>query len=120
MTDSDGRATAVYTAPSLPLPLPQCSNFAGVVTVIATPSGSNFQAASSRSSTIRLTASGMVLPPAGSPTAGFTFSSPAVAGVAVRFDASSSQVGAGATQITTYTWDFGDGTSGTGKTPSHL
>ena len=120
VTDSNGRATAVYTAPSLPLPLPQCTGFAGVVTIIATPTGSNFQTTSSRSSSIRLTAAGTILPPAGSPTAAFIFTpTPATAGLPLRFDASSSKVGAGATQITTYSWDFGDGTSASGKTSTH-
>jgi PKD repeat protein len=60
------------------------------------------------------------MPPAGAPTAGFTFSpQPAAANVPVLFDASTSQAGSGASQIVSYAWTFGDGTSGTGKNPTH-
>ncbi|MCT2223272.1 PKD domain-containing protein [Microbacterium paraoxydans] len=49
------------------------------------------------------------------PVAAFTT---AVAGLDVAFDASTS-VPPGTTTISDYRWDFGDGTTGTGKTPSH-
>jgi len=53
------------------------------------------------------------------PTAVFTFS-PAAPGQfeTVQFNASQSVAGSGRT-ITTYQWDFGDGTTGTGVTASH-
>src|SRR6185503_4084338 len=112
VTGSDGRAIAVYTAPTLPLPLPQCANVGGgsIVTIQATPSGSNFQNSNTRSADIRLTSPGVILPPAGSPTAAFNYSpTPVLAGSSVGFDASASLPGAGASQITSYNWSFGDG-----------
>ena len=59
-------------------------------------------------------------PPAQNPTAAFTFSTAALAsGQPVAFDASgSTDPNSGAT-ITSYSWSFGDGTSGTGARPSH-
>jgi PKD repeat protein len=54
----------------------------------------------------------VILPPAGSPTAAFTMSPlQAVQNAPVTFDASTSQVGSGASQIASYSWDFGDGTA---------
>src|SRR5262245_28768279 len=41
VTGTDGRAVSVFTAPSMPLPFPNCLNFnpGGAVTIIATPQG---------------------------------------------------------------------------------
>jgi PKD repeat protein len=62
----------------------------------------------------------VILAPAGSPTAAFTMSpTPVVVDIPVTFDASTSQVGTGATSITSYAWTFGDGSSGTGRTVAH-
>lgn len=120
VTGSDGRATSVFTAPAMPLPLPQCQGFSGVVTIIAIPSGNNFDTSQLQSATIRMVPTGVILPPAGTPTAAFTFTpSPATANLPLQFDASTSQPGAGASQIVTYNWNFGDGASGTGKTAAH-
>src|SRR6185369_12064385 len=68
---------------------------------------------------IRLVPTGVILPPAGSPTASFTISpTPATEDVPLNFDASASTIGTGATSVT-YAWTFGDGTTGTGKTTTH-
>ncbi len=53
-------------------------------------------------------------PAPGLPTASFTSS---VSGSVATFDASRSTAPAGS--VTAYAWDFGDGTTGTGETPSH-
>lgn len=54
-----------------------------------------------------------------SPTADFTFSPAApTAGSLVNFNGSTSQAVAGRT-ISTYTWNFGDGFTATGATPTH-
>ena len=123
VTNADGIATVVYTAP----PTPPGSNFGTCqglsgtcVEIVATPTGTAFDAANPQSVRIRLVPPGVILPPASTPTAAFTFSpSPAVANQAVIFDASSSQPGTGATQIVDYSWSFGDGSTGTGRTVSH-
>jgi PKD repeat protein len=122
VTGTDGRATTIFTAPTLPLPFPQCSGFApgNSVTIIATPSGSNAETTNFRTATIRLMPTGVILPPAASPTAAFTVSpTPATAASPLHFDASTSLPGAGAIQITSFNWSFGDGTTGTGVTPTH-
>lgn len=56
---------------------------------------------------------------ADAPTADFTFSPTApTAGSFVNFNGSTSQAVAGRT-ISTYTWNFGDGSTATGATPTH-
>jgi PKD repeat protein len=90
------------------------------VDIVATASGSGFDTATPESVTIRLVPPGVILPPAGAPTAAFTFSpTSAAANAPLLFDASSSQVGTGASQIVSYAWTFGDGASATGKNPTH-
>lgn len=123
VTNSSGVATVVYTAPPAPTAgiFGTCQGLPGnCVEIVATPSGLGFESASPERVTIRLVPTGIILPPAALPTAAFTFSpQPAAAKSPLLFDASSSQVGTGASQIVSYNWTFGDGTSGTGKTVSH-
>jgi PKD repeat protein len=123
VTGTDGRAVAVYTAPGLPLPYPQCANFVPgqAVTILATPTGNDAVAANQRVAFITLVPpQGVtILPPAPTPTAAFLFSpSPAQAGAPVQFNASTSCGGpvvqnacTGNAAIATYTWNFGDGTA---------
>ncbi len=115
VTGGDGRATAVYTAPGAP---PANSSPFQVVTVSATPVGSNYEAGSIATADIRLNAPGVILPPAGTPTASFTFSpgAPSI-GTEVFFDASASLPGSGASAIVNYQWSFGDGNTGAGPLP---
>jgi PKD repeat protein len=110
VTGSNGRATFTYTAPSFvsgPIPNLQLS---------VTPTGTDASAHVDRVVTVRLILPGVV---GTSPTASFTFvpNNPA-AFTNVRFDGSTSTAGLGAV-ITGYLWDFGDGTSATGVTPTH-
>lgn len=123
VTDSSGVAKVVYTAPPSPTAgiFGTCKGLPGnCVDIVATASGVGFETATPESVTIRLVPPGVILPPAGAPTAAFTFSpTSATANAPVLFDASSSQVGSGASQIVSYNWTFGDGGSGTGKNPSH-
>ena len=123
VTNADGVATVVYTAPPSPSNgvFGTCNGLPGTcVSIVATATGTNFDTANPQSVQIRLVPPGVILPPASAPTAAFTFSpQPALANVPLQFDASSSQVGSGATQIVSYNWTFGDGTSGTGKTVTH-
>ncbi len=136
-TASDGRATAVYRAPSAPPPsvgaAGSCdaswSELGGrCVRVVATPEGSGFDTANSQSVLIHLVPTSVIVPVSATPDAKFTAmpTTPA-ANSPVQFDASSSCAGrpvegqcpSNAGQITSYRWDFGDGGTATGRTMSH-
>jgi PKD repeat protein len=121
-TNADGIATVTFTSPpNNPAFSGTCRNLPGTcVDIVATPVGSAFETASPQSVQIRLVPPGVILPPASTPTASFTVSpSPVLANVPAIFDASASQPGTGATLITSYVWDFGDGSSGNGRSVSH-
>lgn len=121
VTNADGRATVIYTAP----PPPAVQGGSGnIVTVYATPIGSNYQTATSYSAEVRLVPVNIVLPPAGEPSPRFSVSpTPVSAGVSANFDASRScptQAACSSTAgITSFAWNFGDGTSSTGQTTAH-
>lgn len=116
VTGSDGRATLVYTAPGAPNgPTEDPST---VVDILVTPIGTDYNNQSSRLASIRLVAPGIVIPPGGGKAA-FTFSPSAPTDHQnVLFDASTS-TSTGLTPIATYSWDFGDGETSTGKITSH-
>lgn len=118
VTGTDGRATTVYTAP--PPPPPTAGGTTTFATIRAIALGNDALNSKSFTAEIRLVPPGVILPPAGTPTAAFTFSpQPAAANLQLQFDASTSQPGTGASQIVSYNWTFGDGSSATGKTPTH-
>lgn len=123
VTGSDGTASVVFTAPPRPTNgvFGTCNGLAGnCVSIVATASGTNFETANPASVDIRLVPTGVILPPASNPTAVFSFSpNPASANVPVQFNAAASQPGSGASQISSFAWTFGDGSSGTGQTPTH-
>jgi PKD repeat protein len=117
VTGSDGRASAVYVAP--PAPPPASAGAGGTVTIVATPTSSDYQTAVSRSVEIRLVPTGVILPPGQTPNPSFTFSpAPPLANVNTTFDASASCPTAdpctSTAGITSFQWNFGDGTTGTG------
>jgi PKD repeat protein len=121
VTGSDGRATVVYTAPP---PAPTLGGSGRTVSIIATPVGTDYEAANPHAVEIRLVPPGVVLPPASAPTAAFTVSpTPVSAGVATNFDASRScatQASCSSTAgLTNFEWTFGDGTSGVGQFTTH-
>jgi hypothetical protein len=120
VTGSDGRATAVFTAPSLPLPMPECSGFSpgDEVLVAATPIGSNYQTARTSFATIQLVMPTVIAAPGG-PTPNFSFNplSPK-ANAVVTFNGSTSTAGPGRTLVG-YQWDFGDGTLKSGPIVTH-
>jgi len=110
VTGSNGRASFTYTAPAF------VTGAIPNVQLSVTPTGSDAAGHLRRLLTVRL------VPPGGintTPTARFTVipETPA-AYTDVRFDGSASTGGLGAV-ITSYVWDFGDGTTGTGVTPTH-
>src|SRR5436190_3252658 len=120
VTNSSGVANVVYTAPPPPTAgiFGTCKGLPGnCVEIIATPSGLGFETASPESVMIRLVPTGVILPPASTPTASFTITpTPVQMNVRSTFDASASVPGQGASAITSYAWSFGDGGTASGKT----
>jgi PKD repeat protein len=112
VTDNNGRATAVYTAPAASGGnLGTCSSLPGsCITITATPVGTNFVADATRQVQIHLVPSATIVPPGGvTPVAAFSYSpSPAHVNAQVLFNGSGSRAGTGHS-IVGYRWDWGDG-----------
>ena len=130
VTNSEGVATVVYTAPPGPTNgiFGTCSGLPGnCVSIVATATSSNFDTVNPQQVQIRLVPTGVILPPAAAATAAFTISpTPVNFNVSSIYDASTScgsplvnSVCPGTSAITSYAWTFGDGASDTGKTVSH-
>lgn len=123
VTNGEGVASVVYTAPPSPSNgiFGTCNSLPGTcVSIVATATATNFDTANPQQVQIRLVPPGVILPPAAVPTAAFTFSPTALSvGLPTQFDASTSLPGTGATQIVSYSWNFGDSTSGSGKNVTH-
>jgi len=116
VTGSDGRATFVYTAPGSPAG--PAVDDGTIVSIAVTPIGSDFSNSITRLASIRLVPSGIVVPPDGlQPVFTFTPSAPADH-QSVLFDATKSQAPSN-NPIAAYSWDFGDGRTGSGVTAAH-
>jgi PKD repeat protein len=118
VTGEDGRARVTYTAPPRPS---EPVDEANVVTIVVTPIGSDFRGEMPRTVDLRLVTPGVLLPPNAAPVAVFASTPPGPAVLTnVIFDASgSTDEGGPCGAACTYTWDFGDGTSGTGIFVTH-
>lgn len=116
VTDSAGRATLVYTAPGSGNG--PAVDSGTVVDIMVTPVGTDFGNSATRSASIRLVPPGIVVPPDGlAPKFTFTPGSP-TDHQNVLFDASTSTAPAN-NPIASYSWDFGDGATGSGMTATH-
>ena len=110
VTGSNGRASLTYTAPSF------VSGSIPSLVIGVTPTGNDAANLLRRVISIRLVPPGVI---GNAPTPRFTFlpETPA-AFTNVRFDGTTSTPGLGAA-ITSYVWDFGDDSSGTGAITTH-
>lgn len=115
MTNSDGRATFVYTAPAAPA---VATDDGIIVFIVVTPVGTDFGNSSSKVAQIRLVPPGSVAPPDGLKPAFTVTPVQATDSQPVLFDASTSTAAAG-NGIVSYSWNFGDGGRGSGMTASH-
>ena len=119
VTGDDGRARVTFTAP--PRPAEPVDEF-NVVTFRVTPVGTDFRGETARTADLRLVTPGFILPPnPGAPEPQFTFNpeSPSVL-TNVTFDASASKDdGQVCGAVCAYSWDFGDGETGSGIFTNH-
>jgi PKD repeat protein len=115
VTGGDGRASATYTAP---LPPVDPVDKQIIVQIQATPGGSNYANAVTRSVSIRLVPPGIILPPNGTPVPSFTYApSTPLTKMGVTFDATLSRDSDG--RIVSYAWNFGDGETDSGVVVKH-
>ncbi len=116
MTGSDGRASAIYTAP--PAPPPTVSDDT-TISVQILPVNGDFANATARYVDIRLVRPGVITPPGDAPTATFSFSpTKPHENEDAFFDASASEASSGHS-ITSYLWSFGDGRTDSGAQVRH-
>jgi PKD repeat protein len=120
VTDANGEARLMYTAPALPSG-PAVDN-GTIVEIGVTPLDRNgtggFGNSTTRFASIRLIPPGIVVPPDGlQPAFTFTPSSP-TDHQNVLFDASTSTA-APNNPIVSFSWNFGDGATGSGRTATH-
>jgi PKD repeat protein len=117
VTDANGKATVTYTAP----PAPPIANGDGTIVGIAvTPLGTDFANSMSRVVTVRLIPTGTIgAPPTPLKTA--IILPNAVVGDTAVFTANiTDSTGADASsQVASFQWNFGDGSTATGRTVSH-
>jgi chitodextrinase len=122
VTDSNGRATVVYTAPASPAGQMVFEEASRTVAISVTPVGTDFLNSTAQIATLRLLPppGGIVVPTPQGFTATFQVSPNAPTdNQLVQFDASGSSPPAGGS-ISRYQWEFGDGGTGIGVAVSHV
>ena len=114
VTDQNGRATIVFTAPPpAAAPVPPTD-----VQIVISPVGGDFGNTTPRFATIHVVPGGVTVPPRGSVTPDFTFTPGAPNdNEPVLFDASASKSTTGT--IVQWLWNFDDGTTGSGERVTH-
>jgi PKD repeat protein len=120
VTGSDGRALAAYTAPRAGSTAVDSGT---VVTLLATPIGSNYANSVARSVDIRLVPAGVIIPPSDL-VAGFTYSpdSPTELGTVVfsaEWCAGTGGSNCTAGSVASWSWNFGDGGTASGQVVTH-
>jgi PKD repeat protein len=115
VTDANGRATLVFTAPASPSG--PGVDFGTTVQIVVTPVGTDFANSMPRLATIRLVPPGIVVPADGL-RPDFTFDPESPADHQDVFFESTSTAPAN-NPIASHTWDFGDGGTGSGPQVTH-
>jgi PKD repeat protein len=115
VSDANGKATLVFTAPASPAG-PGVDNNT-TVQIVVTPVGTDFGNTLSRLATIRLVPVGVVVPRDGLQP-NFTFAPEAPAEHEEVFFQSTSTAPFN-NPIASYSWDFGDGRTGSGSNATH-
>lgn len=112
VTDANGRATAVYTAP--PAPAVSVDNFIRVQ-INVTPAGTDFGNATTRYASIRLVPVGVVVPPNDLISTFEITRNDTSEDSTILFDATKSDAANPGTVLVSYLWDFGGGDTASGK-----
>jgi len=115
---SRGEARFTYTSPARPV---ESVGTGTRVTIVVTPVDTDAGSRISALVNINVIPPGVILPPNGLPVAAFVVTpTPAITRVALNFDASSStDEGVRCGAFCLYSWDFGDGTQGSGMVTTH-
>ncbi len=118
VTGDDGVARLTYTSP--PAPAEPVDTFT-VVSLVLTPIGNDFNGSDSRFVEVRLVPRGVIFPPNDAPKPDFivtpstvTTFTPAIFNASTTTDE-----GAPCGASCSYSWDFGDGSSGSGMVTNH-
>jgi PKD repeat protein len=117
VTGDDGVARLTYTAPPRSA---DPTDPGSVIRIRATPISTDAQGTTPREIALRLTPSGVILPPGGAPVPAFIWSpSNVTLGVEVIFDATDTTDEGQPCGACSYAWSMGDGTSKTGQIVRH-
>jgi PKD repeat protein len=117
VTDTNGRSTVTYTAPAPPVFNVDAGT---VVQISVTPLGSDFSNANPRMVSIRLVPPGIIGPPVSPLKPDFVAPSATIGNSAVFQATVVDATGADATaDVVSYLWNFGDGSTATGRTANH-
>lgn len=116
VTNGNGQATAIFTAPAA---IPGVA-VTSVVQIGATPSGTNFSNETMRMAQLELVPKGVIGAPPSSLKPDFTPPTATVGDNAVFTATVVDSKGADArSQVTEFNWDFGDGSTGFGASTTH-